>query len=270
MIQERANTGTSPLRLTPWLGWLLLAALATGIYPAHAQQPERLIVFAAASATEAVQAVAAAFVAANPGVEVIPSFAASSTLARQIRNGAPANLFLSANPDWMDILERDGLLGPRADLLHNRVVLVALATSTLEIELAPGFALAAALGDGRLAIGDPDHVPAGVYGRAALQSMGVWDQVAARTARTTDVRAALALVARGEAPIGIIYATDAAISRHVRVVGMFPESAHPPIVYPLAIVQSGDSDGARALFAFLRSDDAAAIFRRFGFANTGE
>lgn len=265
------------LRFPRWLGRfsLPLAALATGVFasPALSQDrlQDRLIVFAAASATEAVLEATKAFEAAHPGLEVVPSFASSSTLARQIENGAPANLFLSANPDWMDYLEDGGHLaaGLRVDLLRNRVVLIAPADSGLSIAIAPGFPLAAALAGERLSMGDPDHVPAGIYGKAALQALGVWAELEPLTARAADVRGALALVERGEAAAGIVYATDAAITGKVRIVGVFPESSHPPVTYPAAIVRGGESDTARALLAFLQSDAAAAIFRRFGFTPAG-
>ena len=256
-------------RLIPWLGrfFLPLAALAIGGFSSPAHSQDRLIVFAAASTTEAVLETTAAFVAVHPGVEVVTSFASSSTLARQIENGAPANIFLSANPDWMDYLEDGGHVatGLRVELLQNRIVLIAPADSNLDIPITPGFVLAEVLAGGRLAMGDPDHVPAGIYGKAALQTLGVWNEVAPLTARTADVRAVLALVERSEAVAGIVYATDAAITSRVRIVGTFPESSHPPIIYPVVIVRGGDSASARAFLAFLRSDTAALVFRQFGF-----
>ena len=177
------------------------------------------------------------------------------------------NIFLSANPDWMDYLEDGGHVatGLRVDLLQNRIVLIAPADSNLDIPSAPGFVLAEVLAGGRLAMGDPDHVPAGIYGKAALQALGVWNEVAPLTARTANVRAVLALVERSEAVAGIVYATDAAITSRVRIVGTFPESSHPPIIYPVVIVRGGDSASARAFLAFLRSDTAALVFRQFGF-----
>ena len=223
--------------------------------------------FATASTTNAVEDAIARY-AAETGAEVVASYAASSALARQIENGAPADLFLSANLDWADYLDRRGLLEPgtRRDLLGNRLVLVAPADSAVEVSIGPGLDLAGLLGDGRLALGDPDHVPAGRYARAALESLGLWAEVESRTVRTLDVRAALALVERGEVPLGIVYATDVAVCGACRTVATFPESNHPPIRYPLALVAGRASPAARAFYDFLASPAAAEIFARYGFA----
>ena len=223
--------------------------------------------FATASTTNAVEDAIASY-AAETGAEVVASYAASSALARQIENGAPADLFLSANLDWADYLDRRGLLEPgtRRDLLGNRLVLVAPADSALEVSIGPGLDLAGLLGDGRLALGDPDHVPAGRYARAALESLGLWAEVEGRTVRTLDVRAALALVERGEVPLGVVYATDVAVCGACRTVATFPESSHPPIRYPLALVAGRASPAARAFYDFLLSPAAAEIFARYGFA----
>lgn len=196
------------------------------------------------------------------------SFAASSALARQIEAGAPADLFLSADREWMDKVVLDGLVRPltRTTLLANRLVLIAPATARpVPLAIRPGFPLARALGDGRLAMADPAAVPAGRYGKAALTRLGVWRSVAGRIARGDNVRAALALVARGEAPLGIVYATDARASRGVRVVAVFPAASHPPIVYPMAILAGSRHPDTAAFRRYLLSNRGRAIFARHGF-----
>jgi len=224
------------------------------------------IVLAAASLQESLQAAAQAWAAKGHAVPVL-SFAASPALARQVEAGAPADVFVSADEEWMDTLQGKGLLRPgsRADLLGNTLVLIAPAASTSRIAIAPGFPLAKALGNGRLALADPTGVPAGRYAKAALESLGVWNAVSDRIVSGDSVRAALSLVARGEAPFGIVYATDALAENKVRVVAAFPPSTHAPIVYPLAILKASRSADAEPLRAFLLSPEAAAIFRRHGF-----
>ncbi|MGH6991451.1 MAG: molybdate ABC transporter substrate-binding protein, partial [Stellaceae bacterium] len=224
------------------------------------------LVFAAASTTDAVNAIIAAY--GKKGGTINASYASSSTLARQIVYGAPANIFISADQKWMDYIaaKKKIAAGTRRNLLRNTLVLIAPATSKATIKIAPGFHLAAALGNGRLAVGDPDHVPAGIYARQALTHLGVWKQVAAKTARAENVRAALALVERGETPFGIVYSTDAKASSKVRIVDTFPRDSHPPIVYPAALIAGRDSADAKRFFAFLSSPDGARIFARFGFA----
>jgi molybdate transport system substrate-binding protein len=246
--------------------WLALCAL-TSAAPAVAQPAdEPVTIFAAASTTDALNEIAEAF-AARTGGSLRPVLAASSTLARQIAQGAPADLFLSASIQWMDELDGQRLLAPgtREPLLANRLVLIAPADSPLALRLAPGLPLAALLGDGRLAVGDPAHVPAGIYARQALEALGLWDQVADRLAQAANVRAALALVDRGEVAAGIVYETDAAIAPRVKIVDAFPDAVTPPIVYPLAIVAGRDRPAVRAAYDFLRGDEAAAIFARHGF-----
>lgn len=241
---------------------LAMAALWDG--PAEAAERGGVLVFAAASQKDALDAAIAAYKG-----KVKVSYASSSTLARQIERGAPADLFISANAAWMDYLEKRGLIraGTRRDLFGNGLVLVAPARSSVrEVAIAKNFDLIGLLGSGRLAMGDPDHVPAGIYGKAALQRLGVWDKALPRIARADNVRVALALVARGEAPLGIVYASDAAAERGVKVVGRFPEGSHPPIVYPAAVlVRSARPDAAKAFLAYLRTPEATAIFGRFGF-----
>jgi molybdate transport system substrate-binding protein len=225
-------------------------------------------VFAAASLTESLRTLAGEARRAT-GTALRSVFASSSILARQIEQGAVADVFASADAGWMDYLEQRRLLraGSRRDVLGNRLVLVAPAASTLALAPARGFALAAALGrDGRLALGDPQFVPAGRYARAALESLGAWPQVESRLARAENVRAALALVARGEAPLGIVYATDARAERGVRVLGEFPAGSHPPIRYPFALTARARGAVAEAAFAFLTTGAAAlAAYRQAGF-----
>lgn len=247
----------------------LLAVALAALVPAAAPRAEDLTVFAAASTADAMTEAVAGF-EKRSGVAVRLSFASSSTLARQIENGAPAQVFVSASPEWIDYLESRGHLeaGSRTHLFSNRLVLIAPRESPLAIAIAPSFPLAEALGSGRLAMGDPDHVPAGVYGRQALEALGVWSEVAPRVARTADVRAALALVARGEAAAGITYATDAAISAKVRIVGAFPPDSHPKVSYQGAIVAGAAGPAAARFLAYLGAG-AMDIFARHGFLVNG-
>ena len=251
--------------------WALALAAALGLpgTPAAAGA-EELIVLAAASTVEAMDEVAAMFTAAGHG-RVRASYASSSALARQIETGAPVDVFLSANARWMDYLSERDLIdtASRSDLLGNALVLVAPLDSVLRLAIAPGFPLAEALGSGRLAMADPDHVPAGIYGREALRGLGVWDGVAARVAATADVRAALALVSRGEAAAGIVYASDVLAAEGVRVIGRFPAASHRAIVYPVAAVGTRADPSAVAFLDFLRSAEAGAAFRRHGFVVKG-
>jgi len=245
---------------------LVLLALGAGVMTAAAESRPPLRVFAAASLTNVLQEAGLVF-EKESGRTLQFSFAASSALARQIESGAKADVFLSADTEWMDYLQARGLIEPatRANLLGNRLVLIAPAGSTVPLQIAPGFALAAALGKGgRLSTGDPDSVPVGKYAKAALMSLGVWNPVADRLVRADNVRTALLFVERGEAPLGIVYATDAAIDPGVRVVDTFPASSHPPIVYPVALVSGADADAARFV-AWLRGPAARAIFHRYGF-----
>lgn len=228
---------------------------------------ETVTVFAAASTTNAVTDIGKLFVEKKMG-EFTPSFASSSTLAKQIESGAPANVFISANVKWMDYLQEKKMIDPatRSNLLGNRIVLIAPAESKLnKVDISPNFDLAKLLADGKLAMGDPDHVPAGMYGKKALETLGVWPNVEGSVARAKDVRAALALVERGEAPLGVVYATDAAITDKVKVVGTFPEESHPPIVYPVALVAGAETPVAKSFLEFLKTPEARAIFETYGF-----
>ena len=226
-----------------------------------------LTVYAAASLKGALDQVNAAFAAAPRGSRVIVSYAASSTLARQIERGAPADVFVSADVAWMDYLQKRRLIRPetRRDLLTNRLALIAPAGSTTVLRLRPGMPLAAALKGGRLALAGPD-VPAGRYARSALAALGAWDAVKDRTALGENVRATLQYVARGEAPLGVVYDTDAMAEPRVRIVGLFPQDSHPRIVYPAAaLAASRTSSAAAAYLGFLAGPRAMAIFRRHGF-----
>lgn len=241
--------------------WLRPAVAADGADLAG----RSITVFAAASLTDALQEITAEFDKTS-GITVRLSFAASSALARQIENGAPADVFFSADLEWMDYLQAHKLIdsGSRRNLLGNRLVLIAPSASPLKLSIKPHFDLAGALGKGRLATGDPDSVPVGRYARAALTSLGVWSDVEPRLVRAENVRAALAFVDRGEAPLGIVYQTDALIDPGVRIVDVFPADTHPPITYPIALTV-GARSGAREYADFLRSPKAAAVFVKFGF-----
>jgi molybdate transport system substrate-binding protein len=234
---------------------------------AAAPAPRPPLVLAAASLQESMSAAADAWAGAGH-VRPTVSFAASSALARQVMAGAPADLFVSADEAWMDTLQKRGLLvpGSRAPLLGNRLVLVAPRASRVAVALRPGVDLARALGSGRLAMADPDAVPAGKYGKAALTSLGAWTGVERRVVRAENVRAALALVERGAAAMGVVYATDAAAARQVRIVATFPAASHPPIRYPLALLRSSRSADARGFRAFLLSPRGRASCCRSGWA----
>lgn len=244
---------------------LLMAAMLLGGWTLAPQKPP--LVLAAASLQESMNAAADAWAARGHPRPVI-SFAASSALARQVAAGAPADLFVSADEEWMDDLQKRGLLvpGTRADLVGNRLVLVAPLTDRRMVHLGPRTPLVAMLGDGRLAMADPGSVPAGRYGKAALEKLGVWSAVAPRVVRAENVRAALALVERGAVRYGIVYATDAQASTKVRVAGVFPANSHPPIRYPVARLKASTSPDAESFRRFLLSREGKAIFARFGFA----
>ena len=238
--------------------WLAAFALCCS-FAAHGQAP---VVFAAASLKDALDEIAAT----SPTKPVI-SYGASSALARQIENGAPADIFISADLDWMDYVEKKGLLaaGTRRNLLGNRLVLIAPAMQPVTLQPAPGFPIGTFLKNGRIALADPQSVPAGKYAKAAFEKLGVWDQLAGRVAAAENVRAALLLVARGEAPLGVVYQTDANAEPNVMVAGVFPADSHPPIVYPIALLKTA-RPGARGLLEFLSRPEALRIFGKHGFA----
>ncbi len=233
-----------------------------------AARAEDITVFAAASLTDAMTKIAQTYATAT-GDTLLLSFASSSTLARQIAAGAPADLYISANQKWMTWLADQGLIttNSRYDLLANGLVLIAPTDSDLaNIDLADKTDLTSLIGDqDRIAVGDPDHVPAGIYAKQALESLGQWAKVEPRLARADNVRAALALVERGEAPLGIVYATDAAIAQNVKIIATFPENSHPPITYPMAIPQDRSKPASVKLLSWLLGDDAGAIFAEYGF-----
>ena len=240
---------------------VLAGSLALAAGPALAQGGTRI--FAAASLQTALTRIAAGY--RGPGAPLQVSFGASSAMARQIAQGAPADLFISADIEWMDWLAQRRLIaaGTRRNLLSNRLVLIAPKDSKVALRIAPGVPLAGALSGGRLAIADPVAVPAGKYGKAALTRLGLWDSVAGRLAPAENVRAALAYVARGETPLGIVYATDAHAEPKVRVVGTFPASTHPRILYPAALTRG--TPAGRAVLDYLSDPKAMAVFAAEGF-----
>jgi molybdate transport system substrate-binding protein len=250
-----------------WLALLTAAVLilAAGTAPAAAQGRD-VLVFAAASLKNALDEISAQW-QRESGKKAAISYAASNTLIKQIEQGAPADIFISADLDWMDYGQQKGLIKPdtRSNLLGNRLVLVAPKDSNISANIQPGFDLAALLKGGRLAMGNVDAVPAGKYGKAALEKLGAWDGVKDRIAQAESVRAALLLVARGEAPLGIVYQTDAASDPTVKIVGTFPENTHPPIIYPVALTKDATGAEALAFLNFLRSAVARAAFERQGF-----
>jgi molybdate transport system substrate-binding protein len=226
---------------------------------------EELLVFAAASLTDVLNQIGPEYTK-HTQQPVKFSFAASSALARQIEAGARADLFFSADLEWMDYLQQRNLIDKdtRRNLLGNRLVLIAPANSTATLTIGPNFGLAAALGRNRLATGDPDSVPVGRYAKSALTSLGVWNEIADRVVRADNVRSALAFVARGETPFGIVYETDAKVEKRVRVVDVFPASSHSPIIYPIAVTKTGRG-GSREFIEFLASPAGQAMFAKFGF-----
>ncbi len=249
---------------------LLALALALAVAACGAREDEPAVtVLAAASLTDAFEAIGSAF-REQTGERVRVSFAASSTLARQIEAGAPADVFASANESWMDYLEERGLIAAdtRVAPIGNRLALVAPTDSPLtDVTVNASLDLAALLGaEGRIAVGDPDHVPAGQYAEAALRALGLWEAAEPRLARALDVRGALALVARGEAPLGVVYATDAAIAPGVKIVGVFPAGSHEPIRYQFALLAGPRPPAAERFFAFATGEPGLAIFERYGFA----
>ncbi len=250
-------------KIRAWVCLLVLTLSAT----TGAQEPKQpeLLVFAAASMTNVLGELSAEWEKTS-GQKVRLSFAASSVLARQIEAGGEAQVFVSADQEWMDYLAARNLIdkASRRNLVGNRLVLIAPADSKIELKIKPGFKLATALGDGRLATGDPDTVPVGRYAKSALEYLRVWDAVADKLVRAENVRAAMTYVARGEAPLGIVYATDAAVDSKVRVVATFPDNTHAPITYPAAALAKAGPDAA-AYLSFLGSSGAAPIWKKFGF-----
>jgi molybdate transport system substrate-binding protein len=250
--------------------WLLLCwvacALALSGAPAHAAVDSGgITVFGAASLTNVLQDLGDEFTK-QTSLPVRFSFAASSALAKQIENGAPADVFFCADIEWMDYLQERNLIQrpTRHDVLGNRLVLIAPLGSKLQLKIAANFPLAASLGKGRLATGDPDSVPVGRYAKEALTRLGVWNAVADRIARADNVRSALAFVERGETPLGIVYETDALVDKNVRLVDTFPDDSHSPIIYPVALTKSAKAD-AEKFIAYVRGPAGDAAFSHYGF-----
>lgn len=252
---------------------LRIAAVLAVVAASGVARAEPVTVFAAASVTNALEEIGALY--KEKGGEARFSFASSSTLARQIEAGAPAQIFVSANDEWMNYLAERDLIEPatRVSLISNRLVLIAPAESDItSIDISAPTDFASPLGaDGRLAVGDPEHVPAGIYAKQALEALGAWTSLEPRLARADNVRAALALVETGEAPLGIVYSTDAAASAGVKIVGTFPPSSHDAITYPFAIVKDPDGgdvigDDVKALFSLMTGTEGLAVFARYGFA----
>jgi molybdate transport system substrate-binding protein len=248
---------------------LLQAILVATFLVAPASAFADSFVFAAASLTDALKEIGAAY-KADTGNSVTFSFAASSVLARQIEASRGADIFISADTEWMEYLDSRGLIkqGTRKNLLGNHLVLVAPADANVRLKIAPHFNLLAALRGGRLSIADPETVPAGKYARTALKSLGVWNSVVDHLVQAENVRVALSYVSRGEAPLGIVYTTDAMGDKGVKVVGRFPDNTHQPIVYPAALTMDSRAEAA-AFLAYLSGGKATAIFRRAGFTIPG-
>ncbi len=247
---------------------LALALTAIGTAAAAVPAMAATTVFAAASLRNALDQVATLY-KQKTGKDVAISYAGTSTLAKQIEAGAPADIFFSANMNWMDYVEKRGLIqkDTRRTLLGNKIVLVEPKDSTATIAIAPNMNLSGFLGpDGHLAMANTDSVPAGIYGKAALKTLGVWDSVEPRVVQSDNVRAALAFVARGEVPAGIVYATDAAAEPAVKVVDAFPDDTHPPILYPLAMLTDSKDPDARAFFDFMQSSAARLAYEKQGFS----
>jgi len=251
-------------RLFVVLGFV--AALAGAPNPAAAQ--DTLTVYAAASMRNALDDVNAAFTKAS-GVKVTASYEASSALAKQIEQGAPADVFISADLRWMDYANEHKLIHPdtRVNLLGNKLVLIAPKDSKLDnVPIAQGFDIAKLAGDGRIAVADVKAVPAGLYAKAALEKLGAWAAAEPKLAMAENVRATLAFVARGETPVGIVYATDAKVEPKVKIVGVFPDGSHPAVTYPVAATAASKNAATPRYLAFLRSKDAKAIFEKYGFS----
>jgi len=251
-------------RFIPMLGLLLAVAGAT--QPVAAQ--ETLTVFAAASMRNALDDANAAFTKSS-GIKVTASYAASSALAKQIEQGAPADVFVSANIKWMDYLAEHKRIKPdtRVNLLGNKLVLIAPKDSKLDkVAIGQGFDIAKLAGNGRIAVADVKAVPAGLYAKAALEKLGAWKAAEPKLAMAENVRATLAFVARSETPVGIVYATDAKVEPKVKIVGVFPESSHPAVIYPVAAIAETKKAGVARYLSFLRTKAAKAIFEKYGFS----
>jgi molybdate transport system substrate-binding protein len=243
----------------------LMVAFGSAAVPARAESGD-IVVFAAASLKDALDEINAQW-QRDTGKKAVISYASSAVLAKQIEQAAPADVFLSADIDNMDYVQKRDLIKPetRIDLLGNRIVLVAEKNSKIALQIAPGFDLAGALGSDRLAMADVASVPAGKYGKAALENLKVWPSVENKVAQAENVRAALILVSRGESPLGIVYQTDAAADPNVRIVDTFPTSSHPPIIYPAALTKTAKPEAA-SFIAYLSAPSAKASFEKQGFS----
>ena len=250
------------LRLSAALFLLVLSTFGN----APEAQSGKVLVFAAASLKTALDEINAQW-QGRTGKRAVVSYAASSALAKQIEQGAPADIFISADLDWMEYLAERKLIRPetRSDLLSNRLVLIAPKGTNLQVDIKPGFPLASLLGQGHLALANTDAVPAGKYSKAALEMLGVWELVKGRIAQAENVRAALLLVSRGEAPLGIVYESDAVSDPSVVTVGIFPDTTHPRIIYPIALTSGSTSADARGFLDELKSPQARATFKKQGF-----
>ncbi len=249
--------------------FLLLLGLCLGAFSAGSvgAAPQRLTIYAAASLTDVLTDMGAAYTA-KTGVPVKFSFAGSATLARQIEAGAPADLFYAADTDWMDYLQQRHLInnGSRSNLASNRLVLIAPAISKTDLKILRGFQLGLALGKkGRLAMADPDYVPAGRYARSALTSLGVWQEVADRLVRAENVRGALSFVSRGDTPLGIVYETDALADKKVRIVDVFPAASHPQILYPAALIATTKNPAAADFLQYSAGPEGQRLLHKYGF-----
>ncbi len=252
------------VKMNTWL----TAAVVTLSISGHAVAADNITVFAAASLTNALQDIASQY-EKGKDVKIVSSFASSSTLARQIEQGAPADLFISADQQWMDYAAEKKTIdeSSRFTLLGNDLVLVAPASAKAQkVDISKTTDWKSLLNGQRLAVGDPDHVPAGIYAKEALEKLGAWDQLSPVMARSNSVRAALALVERDETPYGIVYGSDAVASKKVAVVGTFPEDSHKPVEYPVAIVKDHKNASVSAFYDYLKGPQAAAIFKQYGFA----
>lgn len=249
-----------------WIKWVGGVALACGlVVPVAAAQ--KITVFAAASLTNALQDIATEY-QKGKDVAVVSSFASSSTLARQIEQGAPADMFISADQQWMDyVIDKQQMVkDTRYTLLGNELVLIAAKSAKQDkITINKQTDWAKLLNGGRLSVGDPDHVPAGIYAKEALQNLGAWTTLEPQLARANNVRSAMAMVEREEAPLGIVYGSDAVASDKVKAIAIFPEDSHKPVEYPMAIVKDHQTPAVTAFYDYLKSPQAAAIFERYGF-----
>ncbi|HEI8865909.1 molybdate ABC transporter substrate-binding protein [Serratia sp. AKBS12] len=250
-----------------WTQWLGGIVLASGMVM-QASAADKITVFAAASLTNALQEITEQY-QQGKNVQVVSSFASSSTLARQIEQGAPADLFISADQQWMDYAIDKGQMvaDSRYTLLGNDLVLIAARGAKLDkVAITTQTDWTRLLDGGRLAVGDPDHVPAGIYAKEALQNLKAWPQLEPMLARANNVRSAMALVERQEAPLGIVYGSDAVASDKVKAIGVFPADSHKPVEYPMAMVKGHDTPSVSAFYTYLKSPQAAAIFQRYGFS----